>query len=272
MQLNTILKEFNTSIEELTTSQNGIIPLSREIIALSQEALWKMNNILTKNGFNSLKSEINYFKNIKPVIVSTLIYRKEVIEFESFFPKVCAIKQEKYFNRHFKKLQNFFNSHMDFGQYLEMNCTHLDQYYFTRNSDEKFIENGSIISLQNPKLCSSRGTLSAQFKAYVKLVIYIKKKKRLPTESQVEKIESVKWTGNKVDLIELIYAVHCSGSLRKGTGIKEIARVCEKLFEVDLGNYYRKFIELRNRKLVERTRYIDRLKSSLIQRMNEADD
>ena len=73
-------------------------------------------------------------------------------------------------------------------------------------------------------------------------------------------------------MIELIYAIKASGSVKENTSIREIAIACEGLFDVDLGNYYRKFIELRNRKIVERTRYIDKLKSNLLDRMNEADE
>ncbi|MBP2831830.1 RteC domain-containing protein [Aquimarina sp. U1-2] len=274
MKLNALLEEFNTSIAQLQQKENRTIPLSKKIITLSHEILWKMNTIMKKNDFNSVQSEINFFKQIKPVPLSSLIYRKELIGFESFFPKICPKQQDKYFNHHLTRLQRFFSSNIDFGQYIEMDCTHLDEHYFTRNSNEKFTDTGNIINLQNPEFSSPKGTLLAQFKAYCKLVLYIRKKKLSPYESANEQTEThrLKWVGSKVDLIELIYAVHSSGSLKKETGLKEVAGACEKLFEVDLGNYYRKFIELKNRKMVERTQYIDRLKSSLIDRMNQADD
>jgi hypothetical protein len=117
--------------------------------------------------------------------------------------------------------------------------------------------------------------LLSQFKAYGELVTHLRQKQKqltYPRTKIFSQQHGLKWAGNKIDLIELIYALHASGSIKGATGIKQVAEACEELFDVDLGNYYRKFIELRNRKLVERTHFLDTLKSSLIQRMEEADD
>ena len=69
---------------------------------------------------------------------------------------------------------------------------------------------------------------------------------------------------NKIDIIELIYALHNSGSINKGTAdIKEIAVIFEQVLNIDLGNYYHIFVELKARK-TKRTKFLDFLKESLI--------
>ena len=83
--------------------------------------------------------------------------------------------------------------------------------------------------------------------------------------------ERLGWTASKTDLIELIYALQASGAIKSGTaGIKEMACACEDIFELKLGNVYRTFLEIRERK-IDQTKFIDRLKATLLRRMEETD-
>jgi len=80
------------------------------------------------------------------------------------------------------------------------------------------------------------------------------------------------WTGNKVDLIELIYALHATGVVNSGTAdIKGIASIYEQMFNIELGDFYRTFLEIRSRK-INNTKFIDSLKDALIKRMDESDE
>lgn len=80
------------------------------------------------------------------------------------------------------------------------------------------------------------------------------------------------WTANKTDLIELIYALQSSGAINSGTAdIKEMATACELLFNIDLGDYYRTYLEIRSRK-TNQTKFLDKMKDSLVTRMESADE
>jgi len=78
------------------------------------------------------------------------------------------------------------------------------------------------------------------------------------------------WTGNKVDLVELIYAWEAACCFNNGNAnIKEIVTYIEIVFNIDLGDYYHTFRELRRR--VNRTAFLDKLIKFLNDRMDEAD-
>ena len=78
------------------------------------------------------------------------------------------------------------------------------------------------------------------------------------------------WTGNKVELIELIYALETAGCFNHGHAtIKEIVAYIEVIFNINLGNYYHTFMEIRNRK--NGTVFLDKLIKVLNDRMEEAD-
>ena len=76
----------------------------------------------------------------------------------------------------------------------------------------------------------------------------------------------------KSALVELLYALQSAGSCNNGDiDLKQLANHFEHLFNIDLGNYYRIFQEMRIRKM-NRTTFLDQLKARLIQRMDETDE
>lgn len=106
------------------------------------------------------------------------------------------------------------------------------------------------------------------------LSYYITEEKK----SETEIIESslflpkirLTWTGSKVDLVELIYAWETAGCFNHGhANIKEIVVYIEIVFNIDLGDYYHTFRDLRRR--VDRTAFLDSLIKHLRKRMDNAD-
>ncbi len=80
------------------------------------------------------------------------------------------------------------------------------------------------------------------------------------------------WTGSKVALTELLYALHSEGVFNNGAvDLKNIVEYFEQIFEIDLGQYRRAFLEIRARKS-DRTKFITSLNETLIKRMDNADD
>lgn len=273
MKYKELSKNFIYDLEKIELTNGQLFSRIQESIQLCKSILSIFRKEIDKDGFSSVTDEIDFFKNIKTIPLSKLIYFKELGNIEYNLPKVMGSEQKKFIKLQLTRLHYFFSSNIDFGQYIELRYTHLDQYYFTRASKEHplFI-NSSTIYLDDSNFHTPKDTLLAQFKAYGELVIYLKNRLAKLSDSRIPNQKHIlKWTGNKIELIELIYAIKASGSVKENTSIREIAIACEELFDVDLGNYYRKFIELRNRKIVERTRYIDKLKSNLLNRMDKAD-
>ena len=78
----------------------------------------------------------------------------------------------------------------------------------------------------------------------------------------------ITWTANKIDLVELIYAWEKAGCFNHGDlNIKEIVAYIEFVFNIDLGDYYGTFKEMRNR--INRTSFLDKLVRVLNDRMDE---
>ena len=80
------------------------------------------------------------------------------------------------------------------------------------------------------------------------------------------------WTSPKVALIELMYALHTEGVFNNGAAdLKDIAEYFEHVFEIDLGQYRRAFLEIRARKS-DNTKFLTTLNDVLLKRMENSDE
>lgn len=74
----------------------------------------------------------------------------------------------------------------------------------------------------------------------------------------------LKWTAPRVALTELLYALILEGVFNNGTAdLKDIAEFFEYIFEIDLGQYRRTFLEIRARKS-DKTKFISTLNDALL--------
>ncbi|GGD45802.1 hypothetical protein GCM10011514_07250 [Emticicia aquatilis] len=81
-------------------------------------------------------------------------------------------------------------------------------------------------------------------------------------------VGTYQWTDKKIDLVELIYAIHTATSINKGkVELSEIADIFGQVFNKDLSNIYRIYSEIKNRK--NPTQYLDTLKESLLEKIDE---
>ena len=127
-------------------------------------------------------------------------------------------------------------------------------------------------------LPTSHDSTVATILAYDLLIVYLKQEiDKLENNGNgmdlqlLQQQSNIIWTSQKVNLIELIYALHSTDVINNGkVDIKDIARVVERIFKIDLGDYYRAFLEIRMRKN-GRTKFLDLLKENLEKRMNEID-
>lgn len=85
-------------------------------------------------------------------------------------------------------------------------------------------------------------------------------------EEDLKQTNTISWTGSKVSLIELMYALQQTGSFNHGqTDIKSIAQYFENVFNIELGNYYRTYLELRIRQ--NPTKFLETLQDNLLRKM-----
>ena len=81
---------------------------------------------------------------------------------------------------------------------------------------------------------------------------------------------SIKWTGDKSNLIELAYGIWLTGQLNEGNAsLNEIIRLLENSLAVKLGNFRKRFSELESRKRLSSTKFIDQMKAVILKKMED---
>jgi hypothetical protein len=82
----------------------------------------------------------------------------------------------------------------------------------------------------------------------------------------------LQWTGSTVDLVELLYALRATKCINGGKiALKELFDIFCGLFNMDIRNFSRFFISIKNRMKGDRTAFLDKLKKELTAKLEESD-
>ena len=278
--IESVLRKFNDTLKKMELEVINQLDKAEEGIKITKLALEELQKIVIKTSFKSKVEEIKFFKKVKPQIVSKIIYYQILFNIESKRPRSSNKSQKKYLNDYIDKLQVYFGDNLEFYHYCRRGSTFFDEQYFLRGNIDNNLHIETFYFFTNKQFSTSHDSVLSTILAYDLLIIYLKgEMNKLENTNGIEKeISSIQkqaklvWTGNKTDLIELIYALHSSGTVNSGTAdIKEMATICEQMFNINLGDYYRTFLEIRSRK-INQTKFIDKLKDSLINKMLESDE
>jgi hypothetical protein len=249
---------------------------SEESIKIIVSILEKLKTFFITHKFQSKIEEIEFFRNIKPKFAARLIYYNEIYNIESNKPTGSKKTTRKYYNAELTKLKTYFNENREFYHYYRTGNRCLDNKYFIRGKYDVRLTLDSFYFQADHRFSTSHDYKVARILANDLIKISLEEEiaklesKAIKNQSASLKNEQ-KWTGSKVELIELIYALHAEGVFNNGaSGLKELASFFESAFDVELGQFNRAFLEIRARKS-ERTKFLNTLKDKLIVRMDNAD-
>ncbi|MDE3744093.1 RteC domain-containing protein [Maribacter sp. D37] len=246
-------------------------------IILCRNQLTNFQSRILNEDFDSITSEIEFFKEIKQIPMNNLIYFSEIRSLELHYPRANKERQEGYLRRRMDKINSFYIHNLDFIEYINTGKTHLDEQYFTRRHLDEHIITHTKFYYLHPDFNTSHDLQLAKLKAYQRLINYLYSKLNLlenPLELALHKkrsLHELQWTATKIALTELVYALYHSGSINNGNvDIKEIAEALSQLFNIDLGDYYRTYSEIRLRKK-SRAKFLEKLTYSLSTKMDSED-
>jgi len=274
-----ILKKLDNKLDILEIEEQDILLKAEKGIKLAKQTLKSVRSIVVDYEFETKLEEIHFFKCTKPKIYSKLIYYVKLFNIEGKRPRGSNKSQVKYLNNYIEKLQTYFNDNLDFYHYYRREATVFDEQYFLRGKADIRLFPDSFHFFVDEEFATSHDSTVASILAYDLLIVHLKR--------EIDKLENngnyaslrllqsktkITWTAHKIYLIELIYALHSTDVINNGTvDIKDIAYFVEKTFKVDLGDYYRAFLEIRMRKN-GRTKFLDILKKQLTKRMDDTDN
>lgn len=247
-------------------------------IAIVIKSLEKLKALFAKEKLQSQEQEIHFFKNIKPRFTSKLIYYNLIYKIETKMPHGGEKIVKKYLNNELRKLKLYFDNNLDFYRYYRTGNNFLDYKYFVRDNFDIKLMLESFYFEVDKDFSTSHDFKVAEILAHDLLQVYIEDKllminKKEPKEkSQGSHKVKQNWTASKVALVELLYALHAEGVFNNGASdLKDVAEYFESIFNIDLGQYHRTFLEIRTRKS-DSAKFINSLREKLLKRMENTDE
>lgn len=269
---NETLNRLETKIQELEIETD--IPLERieSIISVITQHLSEAKEYILKKGFKNTEEEILFFKHNKPAIVSKLIYYNAIYKIEAKKPFGGKEVIETYLNGELSELKRFYDRNIEFCKYYRTNSTYLDHKYFVRGQHDIKLSLDTFFFEADSRFSTSHDYKVAKIMANDLIQVYIEDQLNNINPRKTFDSSPFNWTGSKAALTELIYGLHSHGVFNNGnTDIITIVRFFENSFNIDLGDFYHTFLELKARKM-NRTKFLDSLRDALIKKMDEQDE
>ncbi len=127
-----IIESLEGKISDLNLEIDNPIVLSEESIKLELKSLSALRDFVLQRTFKNEQEEILFFKELKPQILSKLIYHNSVLKIETKKPNGGEKIIRKYYENQLAKLKIYFENNLDFYKYYRTGSSYLDQYYFVR--------------------------------------------------------------------------------------------------------------------------------------------
>ena len=274
-----LLQKVDLQIQDFEDNNNDPFSLCKQVIDYLQEIIGELKTFIISYSFTSKEEEIYFFKHIKPEVLSRLLYFTEIYNTEMRKPHGSIEVLKKYYNDRLDELTSYFESNLDFYQYYRSKATHLDSHYFVRGHIDFKLCPNCVPYDRDPEFSTCYDHKAAQILANDMLCIYLNKKLHgVDKQVIIAKSRSFlpehpfRWTATKIAAVELGYAIYAAGILNNGQAdIKEIMTFMEASFQIDLGDYYRTYITMKDRKK-DRTSFLNSLIKSLLKKMDEDDN
>lgn len=219
-------------------------------------------------GFQTKKEEIHFFKHVKPIYVSKLIYFTVLYNIESQIALLDNKKLNKFYKRELLKIQLFFEDNKDFYHYYTSKSSHFDNFYFRRNKHNIRLKLEPYLIDSDQQFSTSHDYKLAQLMANEQLKSMFEARliQLEPEEFELPDVindDTILWTATKRDMIELIHAFYFSGVFNYGKAtLKQLCEFFEQTFSIKLGNIYAEFSEMKERK-GDPFYFLNRLKKGL---------
>lgn len=266
-----IMESFDMEMESIQQKDPFKIEHAEKAIQHCQSCIEQLREQVINRGFKTRQDEIRFFKILKPKLVGTLIAYLNIRKILTQLPIIPSEKLTAFYSEQAAFLHAFYQDKHELYYYFIRNHVHLDNVYFTRGYHMFSSDIHDFPNIIDSQFSTAKDMVFAQFIGNQKTLDFLKECPTHPHGQTHPMAHSFKWTGQKVDLVELIYALQASGLINNGSvGIKDLALAFQALFAIEIGDYYRTFLEIRMRKS-NPSKLLDTLKTSLQNKIATSD-
>lgn len=224
-------------------------------------------------SFASPEEEIHFFKVIKPKFSSLLIFYSNVERLEIDKPEGGVLHLKDYYESELKTVKRFFEGNRQIYAYYRSEDDDLDRQLFLRGVSDTPRWLCKIRVDQDERFSTAGDYLYARIIATEQIARYL--------ETAITGVDfhpfvgddiDTTWTGESINLLEMAYGIYQTAQVNNGKiGLAELVRKFEKVFNVTIGRPYRRFSEIKQRKRLSRTKYLDEMAKSINKKIDDED-
>lgn len=267
-----IFKGLETDLVSISAQNNNILSITDLSRSKCEESLIQLKDLILNTTFKNKAEEIYFFKKVKPKFTSKLIYFFLLYDLERRRIFNTINSHVAYLEKALHNLDLHCQDNVEFYTYYRTDSSVLDDKYFARSEFNIHLAHSSGFFNYDRNFSTNRDTHVAQILANDLLSIYILNElEKLRGEKigvKVNAASNLVWSDTKASLVLLIYGLHSAHCFGNGKAeLKEIAHVFSKLFNIELGDFYRTWAEIKLKK--EPAKFIDSLKMAVLIRINK---
>lgn len=224
-------------------------------------------------SFASPEEEIHFFKVLKPKFSSLLIFYSNVERLEIDKPEGSVLHLKAYYESELKTVKRFFEGNRQIYAYYRSEDDDLDRQLFLRGVSDTPRWLCKIRIDQDERFSTAGDYLYARIIATEQIARYL--------ETAITGVDfhpfagddiDTTWTGESINLLEMAYGIYQTAQVNNGKiGLAELVRKFEKVFNVNIGRPYRRFSEIKQRKRLSRTKYLDEMAKSINKKIDDED-
>lgn len=257
------LREMDRIIEE---NPDGFDRLAAVIVCV-RKYLNALRGHIVKYGFQDDAEEIYCFKEAKPALLAWYIYHTEWYHILRRVPAGNAEVVNHYFLEEIRGVERYLEQVAFFCQYAKMKATELDSLCFIRGKSMDSILLPEMVEYDT-EFSTYADHVFAKIKAYEMLKNALLEEVRLP-DMGVNGVD-MRWTGDACNLVELIYGIYDTQQINHGkVELQEIVTWMEQGLKVNLSRFYRRFTEIKERKMISKTKFLDEMRDAILRRVDD---
>lgn len=266
--------EERMALDEIDNSSAQSITGQRKTrVETSSYYLTRLKEKALGYSFSSQEEEISFFKELKPKFSSLLIFYSDVERIEIDKPEGSLGHIKGYYENELKTIKRFFDANRQIYAYYRSEADYLDSQLFIRGVSDPPRWLCKIRVDQDERFSTAGDYMFARIMATEQIARYLENAiTGLDFHPFAEQEIQTNWTGESINLLELAYGVYSTAQVNHGKiGIGELVRKLEKVFNVNMGRPYRRFSEIKQRKRLSRTKYIDDMVKSINKKIDDED-
>lgn len=253
-------------------SDSSLTAQIRQQVETAFSYLCRLKAKMLDYSFPDAQDEISFFKQIKPKFSALLIYYSAIERIELTKPGGSPVNLKNYYQRELKAVGRFFEANREIYAYYRSEKDHLDHLLFLRGQADPPRWLCKIHVDHDERFSTAADYIFANIRAKEQIARYLENALSGLDFHPFDEDEPTNWTGESIDLLEVAYGWFYTGQINHGKAeIGIIVRKLEKVFNVNIGRPARRLSEIRQRKRLSRTKYIDKMAKAIQNRLDDDD-